>query len=55
MPMAMPGDLLEEAGVEQLGQHPVEAIRHFVQVFEEEDLVLERGLVGGAERGAQQA
>ena len=48
------GDLLEQPGVEQLGQHPVKAIGHFVQVFEEEDPVLEGGLIGGAERGAEQ-
>ena len=47
-------DLLEQPGVEQLGQHPVEAVRHFVQVFEEEDTVLERGLIRGPERATEQ-
>src|SRR5437899_6938298 len=35
------GDLLEQPGVEEMGQHAVEAIRDFVEVFEEEDLILE--------------
>jgi len=55
MPMAMPGDLLEEAAFEHLGQHPVKAVGHFVQVFKEEDLVLKRGVIGSSERGAEPA
>ena len=48
------GDLLEQAGVEELGQHPVEAVRHFVEVFEEEDAVLE-GRAGRACRARRRA
>ena len=48
-------DLLEQARVEHLGQHPVKAIRCLVQVLEEEYLVLERGLIGSSEGGAEEA
>jgi hypothetical protein len=45
--------LLEQAGVEQLCEHAVEAVRHLVEVFEEQDLVLEGGLIGRPERAAE--
>src|SRR5271169_3942784 len=47
-------DLLEQAGVEQLGQHAVKTIGDFVHVLKEEDLVPERGLKGSPEGGAKE-
>ena len=47
-------NLLEQAGVKELGQHPVEAIGHLTQIFEEKDAVLEGGLERSAQCGAEQ-
>ena len=44
MPMAMPATCWSRPQLSKVGQHPVEAIGFFAQVFEEEDPALERRL-----------
>lgn len=48
------GDLLEQAAVGEISEHSIPAIRRFANVFEEEDGVLERGLPGRPDDGAEQ-
>src|SRR5438876_8923590 len=48
------GDLLQHTGIEQMGEHPIEAVRRLFQILKEKNFSLKRWLIGRAQSTAEQ-